>query len=237
MFKHRAGIRRTFLVIFGACFAGLSSNAHAANLVTNPSFELGTFVNRGDGFQILPIGSTAITGWTVVNDSLAWGTLPNSAAGVNPVTPFDGTFFLDLQGDGLFSAPYGGVMQNLTTVSGQQYHLAFNLGTEQSPASPATHGPISVVATAGSTSLPFTFDPGGTGTQWGEFGFDFTASSSSTPISIVGTATAGGAYIGLDLVSVTPVPEPSTVALSACGALALLIGARRKLLNRSAPAA
>ena len=128
-------------------------------------------------------------------------------------------------------------MQTLTTVPGQPYHLAFNLGTEQSAASPATHGPVSVVATAGSTSLPFTFDPSGTGTKWGEFGFDFTASSSSTPISIVGTVTTGGSYIGLDLVSVMPVPEPSTVTLSACGALVILIGARRKLLNRLAPAA
>ena len=37
-------------------------------------------------------------------------------------------------------------MQTLTTVPGQPYHLAFNLGTEQSAASPATHGPVSVVA-------------------------------------------------------------------------------------------
>ena len=104
MIQHQVKCGGTLVVMIGVCFAGLSSHAHAANLVTNPSFELGTFVNRGDGFQILPLGSTAITGWTVVNDSLAWGTLPNSAAGVNPVTPFDGTFFLDLQGDGVFSA-------------------------------------------------------------------------------------------------------------------------------------
>lgn len=233
MIKHLAKFGGTFAVIIGVCFAGLNSNAHATNLVTNPSFELGTFVNRGDGFQILPLGSTAMTGWTVVNDSLAWGTLPNSAAGVNPVTPLDGAFFLDLQGDGLFSAPYGGVTQTLTTVSGQQYHLAFNLGTEESPGSPATHGPVSVLATAGSTSLPFTFNPGGTGTQWGEFGFDFTASSSSTPISIVGTATAGGAYIGLDLVSVTLVPEPASVVLATAGLTGLGFITLRKKYRRA----
>ena len=227
MVKYLVRYRRTLAVIIGACFAVLNSHLHAANLVTNPSFELGTFTNRGDGFQILPLGSTAIGGWTVINDSLAWGTVPNSAASVNPITPFDGTFFLDLQGDGIFRRPYGGVMQTLTTVSGQQYHLAFNLGTEQSPASPATHGPISVVATAGSTSLPFTFNPGGTGTQWGEFGFDFTASSSSTPISIVGTTTAGGAYIGLDLVSVTLVPEPSTLLIAFLGSIALIAASSR----------
>ena len=225
-------------LLLALCFVGLSSSAHAANLVTNPSFELGTFTNRGDGFQILPLGSTVMTGWTVVNDSLAWGTLPNAAAGVNPVTPFDGSFFLDLQGDGDFNPPYGGVAQTLTTVAGQQYEFTFNLGTEQDAASPATHGPISVQAAAGSVSLPFTFNPGGTGTQWGQFGFDFTASSSSTLISIIGTTTAGGAYIGLDLVSVTAVvPEPSTITLAACGVLVLLVGARRKSLQRSVSAA
>ncbi len=104
MVKRLAGYRRTLAVLLGGCFAILNSHLHAANLVTNPSFELGTFTNRGDGFQILPLGSTAIGGWTVVNDSLAWGTIPNSAASVNPITPFDGTFFLDLQGDGIFSA-------------------------------------------------------------------------------------------------------------------------------------
>src|SRR5262249_25594050 len=139
MLKYLTEYCRTLAVLIGACFAALGSLSHAANLVTNPSFESGTFTNRGDGFQILPLGSTVIADWTVVNDSLAWGTLPNSAASMNPITPFDETFFLDLQGDGIFGAPYGGVMQTLTTVSGQQYHLAFNLGTEQSPASPATH--------------------------------------------------------------------------------------------------
>lgn len=234
MIMHLAKYSGTFAVIIGACFACLTSNANAANLVSNPSFELGTFVNRGDGFQILPLGSTAMTGWTVVNDSLAWGTVPNTAAGVNPITPLDGAFFLDLQGDGLFSAPYGGVTQTVTTVSGQQYHLAFNLGTEESPGSPATHGPVSVLASAGSTSLPFTFNPGGTGTQWGEFGFDFTATGSSTPISIVGTATTGGAYIGLDLVSVTLVPEPSGYALAAVGFVGLLLARRSRSAHNHA---
>ena len=44
------------------------------NLLVNPGFDAGTFTNRGDGFQILPAGSTVMTGWTVVSDSLAWGT-------------------------------------------------------------------------------------------------------------------------------------------------------------------
>lgn len=91
MVKNSAGYHRTSAVIIGVCFAALGSHSHATNLVLNPSFELGSFTNRGDGFQILPLNSTAIGGWTVINDSLAWGTVPNSAASVNPITPFDGT--------------------------------------------------------------------------------------------------------------------------------------------------
>ena len=183
--------------------------AHAQNLLTNPSFELGNFVDRGDGFQILGSGSTAMTGWTVVNDTLAWGKYPNSAPNVHPVIPLDGTFFLDLQGDGVQGAPFGGVSQTITTVVGRKYVLKFHLGTQQDVGSPATHGPISVTASAGATSSPFTFNATGTGTQWQEFKLVFVAQATSTAISIIGQSTAGGAYIGLDHTSVVEVKEPT----------------------------
>ena len=215
--------RRIAAFIVGA-IASLDSVAHAQNLLTNPSFDLGSFVNRGDGFQILPNGSTAISGWTVINDELAWGTIPNSAL----IAPLSGLFFLDLQGDGVASAPYGGVTQSITTVAGQQYHLSFNLGTQQD-----THpGPVAVSATAGGTTLPFSFNPGGTGSQWGEFGFDFTASSTSTAISIVGTQpSTTAAYIGLDQVSVIVVPGPSSAGLFATGAIIVAIRRRHRATN------
>ena len=76
--------------------------------------------------------------------------------------------------------------------------------------------------------MPFTFNPGGTGTQWGEFGFDFTATSTISPISIIGTSTAGGAYIGLDLASVTVVPEPSSAALLVASALVVRFTRRQR---------
>jgi len=183
--------------------------ADAQNLLTNPSFELGSFVDRGDGFQILPIGSTAITGWTVINDSMAWGKYPNSAVNVHPAIPRDGTFFLDLQGDGVQNAPFGGVSQSIATITGRKYVLRFNLGTQQDAGSPFTHGPISVSAGADATTSTFTYNPSGTGSQWQEFKLVFVAQGPSTVISIIGQSTAGGAYIGLDHTSVVEVKEPT----------------------------
>ena len=45
-------------VLVGVLFAG---GAFANNLLTNGSFELGTFVNDGNGEQLLNAGSTTMT--------------------------------------------------------------------------------------------------------------------------------------------------------------------------------
>jgi hypothetical protein len=191
----------------GAFLMAMGPVARGQNLLTNPSFESGAHVNQGGGFMILTSPATTITGWTVSADQIAWGATPNS----DVVIPRDGTFFLDLQGPAL-DGPFGAVSQTISTVPGRKYHLSFHLGTQQSIAN--DRGPISVLASAGATSLPFTFNPGGTNTgpQWERFGFEFTAPAASTAITIAGTASAGRAYIGLDLVSVTAVTEPSAAA-------------------------
>ncbi len=238
MYKNRFHMNewpRLAAISITTSFAFFTGTPAEANLVNNPSFEQGTFVDRGDGFQILSAGSTAITGWTVTTDFLAWGKFPNSAPNTDPVIPHDGSFFLDLQGDGVQNAPFGGMTQTIPTILGQQYHFSLNLGTQESPTSPFTHGPVSVLATVGSTASVFTFAPSGTGTQWGEFGFDFIATGVSTPISIVGTATAGGAYIGLDLVSVTAVvvPEPTTVLFGIALSLVTILPRRKSWLRSS----
>jgi hypothetical protein len=62
------------------------------NLLLNGSFENGSFMKNGNNDDNLPIGSTAITDWTVTNAETDW--LENG----NPfgVTASDGSFFLDL---------------------------------------------------------------------------------------------------------------------------------------------
>jgi hypothetical protein len=165
------------------------------NLLTNGSFESGTFAGVSEWISLAP-GSTAIDGWTTFNAELAWGTTPNSAN----IIASDGVRFLDLTGYHDRS-PYGGVTQTVATTMGNRYRLSFDLGTQEED--PRYRGPVSALATAGVITIPFTFNPSGAGNQWHTFSFDFTALSVTTPISILGTRSVGGDYIGLDRVSVT----------------------------------
>ena len=208
-----------------AIFMGLATlaaaPAHAQNLLQNGSFELGTFANNGTGTDSLPLGSTALPGWTTTNAELAW-LINGNNYGI--ATPY-GSYFLDLTGyhD---SAPYSGVTQTIATTAGQTYHFSFALGVDQGDT--RYSGPVSATATVGDVSQTFTLtpDPNNQFNQWQTFGYDFTGRDTSTDVRIIGISTAGGQYIGLDNVSVTsnanPVPEASTtVSLG----LLLLLGA------------
>ena len=146
------------------------ANAAQANLITNGSFEDTTnFVpdpgHPGDDTARLPVGSTAMTGWTVVNSGLAW---------IGPTNPFglsasDGSYFLDLT-DYTDAAPYGGVTQSIATVLGQHYRLTFDLGSS------STFGiPDSILASAGLASNTFVSTLGGTD-NWESETLDFVAS-------------------------------------------------------------
>lgn len=75
------------------CALLLGAAAAHANLLSNGSFESGNFVNQGSDTMSLAVGSTTISGWTVVTDTTAW---------IGPTNPFglsasDGSFFLDLK--------------------------------------------------------------------------------------------------------------------------------------------
>ena len=205
-----------------ACLLGLalpgSASLQAQNFVLNGSFEdPGSLSNDGgdgsvDGFDAIPVGATTITSWTVITREIARGINGNGAF----IVPSQGSFLLDLTGYPGFGAAVGGVSQTITTTPGTTYHFTFDLGTQQGDSN--ADGPISVSASAAGVTSGFTHNPGGSGSQWANYGFDFVANAATTDISILGTG--GKFFIGLDNVSVTAVPEPTAYAAFAGLALA-----------------
>jgi hypothetical protein len=212
---------------FAAAIALFPVTANA-DLITNGSFEVGTFVNDGNATMTFNAGSTTMTGWSAVGRQLSWITTPNPWG----LSAQDGIFFLDLTAYNT-GAPFGGVTQTITTTVGEQYMLSFYLGSyTQRWGGP----PVSILASAGGTSQTFTVSTASTASTWTPFSLLFTANSTSTAITLAGAA--GVAYIGLDNVSVNPagtpaVPEPGPFALVTAGVGLLgLIGRKLKLGNK-----
>ena len=203
-----------------------------ANLLTNGSFELGTHTNDGNNTETFHTGATDMTGWTTVGADLrvSWIEDPNPFR----LTAQDGQLFLDLTGYVAGGTSFGGVTQTIATTPGQAYALSFYLGSDT-----ADWGgpPVSIRASAGGTSQTFTDSTVEPVSTWTLETLAFTATSSSTPITLLGTA--GVNYIGLDNVDVEcvgangcavggpSVPEPMTLGLLGLG-LGGLWFARRK---------
>jgi len=212
-----------------ACTVLLGARAEA-NLLTNGSFEDGTFVPDVNHTMILNLGSTAMTGWTVSADQLAW---------IDAGNPFglsaqDGNGFLDLTAYPA-GPPFGGVTQTIATVPGQQYVLSFYLGTyTQRWGGP----PVSIMAAAGNASQNFTVSTTSTSSTWTPFSMNFTATAASTPVTLTGSA--GFEYIGLDNVDVegvggSAVPEPGSYLL-VFGGLGMLAASRyRRWMGARSP--
>ena len=210
-------IVRVILALVLLCFV---SSAAEAIPITNSSFETGVFVDDGNGTMVLPVGSTAIGGWTVVTDQLAWIISPNPWG----LTAEDGNHFLDLTAYPA-GAPFGGVSQDLSTTIGEIYLLNYSLGTYTSRWGGP---PVSILASGGGTSQTCTVSATSTVSSWTLCSMTFTANSSTTTLSLLGAA--GVQYIGLDNVSVeavgsSPIPEPATIVLLGSGLVA--IGRRR----------
>ncbi len=200
----------TALMVFGAGIA-------RADLVTNGSFESGSYSANGSGFMTLSAGSTAINGWTVTGGGVDWiGTYWTADAG---------SMSLDLSGNNPGGIQLG---TSLATTAGQEYVLQFYLAGN--PDGPPTIKPLQV--TVGNlTPMMFYFNDTGftkANMGWALETFYFTASSSTT--TLLFTSNSGTAYgPALDNVSVNAVPEPSLTLLFGMGLGAVsLVGLRRK---------
>ena len=132
------------------------------------------------------------------------------------ITASKGTKFLDLAGRD-DAPPHGGVVQTIPTTVGQHYSFSMDLGTFQDI--PIAAGPITVTVSIGSTSRTFTHNPTGSGNQWAGYGFDFTAETAQTTVTIQGII--GSAYIGLDNVSVVSLSGAQNVTIDAYAGLTI----------------
>ncbi len=197
-----------FLQVVPSTLFDSGAGPNEGELIMNGSFENteGTFVGDGFGLMPLPLDSGAIPGWTTATAELAW---VDDANTLSAATPF-GTHSLDLTGyhDSL---PYGGISQTIATTAGKNYRLSFALGSQEDNA--AYRGKKNLTVSIDSRSQSFTFAPSGEGSQWGIFTLYFNADSTATALAFHGSDSIGGAYLGLDNISVVHVAEIPRAAI------------------------
>jgi hypothetical protein len=180
------------LALVGLC----NVNSASANLVFNGSFEAPS----------IPTGSYsylgAIPGWTL--DTGPAIEIQNNVAG----SPFDGQQFVELD-----SSANSSIYQDLSTVVGQTYELSFAYSPR-----PGIDANSTGIDISWGGALVTNLDLTGVGlsnTAWQVYTYDLTATSTTTRLEFAATGNSDsfGGYI--DAVSVSPVPEPSSLAL--CG--------------------
>ena len=217
----------TFSRIGLASAAVLVATSASAQIVQNGSFETFTGAFAGDNGAQLTTSSTTLTGWTIVGGEIA--VLKNANA--YNLTASDGANFLDLAGYSNSGFPKG-VSQVLSGLSaGQTYTVSMDLGIRNGACVGGLSncgGPIQVSAGIAGTSQTFTHASNTAGNVWDRFSSNFVANGSSELLTIQGVTASGNAFIGLDNVSVSPVPEPTTWGLMLAGLVAVGVMARSR---------
>ena len=182
----RARLGLALGVIAAFAFAG---STQAFTGAANGSFEDGTYVDNGGGFQQLDAPNTSIDGWSVDSGSVDW-------VGSYWTAP-DGAMSLDLSG-----ADAGSISQTFDTTIGNTYTVAFLLSGN--PAGPPSVKTLDVSATGGTPSS-YSHDTTGsdlTTMAWTPETYEFLATSATTTITF--QSTTGGPYgPALDNVRVT----------------------------------
>ena len=191
--------------ILAALFALVCAASASAAPFQNGGFELGT--PTADPCNVaLPVGSTAITGWTVISGNVEY---------LTPTcwTPSEGSRSLDLVGNGSI----GGIQQTFDTVPGQTYQVIFDMAGNPSALFPPPVKNLTV--TVNGTPHNYTFDTTAKSTAnmgWISYSFLFVASSSSSTISFVsdmtGSTFAGAALDNVRVQTAGPINDAWTAA-------------------------
>ncbi|MEQ1904479.1 MAG: PEP-CTERM sorting domain-containing protein [Pirellulaceae bacterium] len=200
-----------------------------ADLITNGGFE----------DPVIPVGSLLhfATGSTIGGAWTVLGNLGNSETvmllqttysepgnGVIPFNAQEELNSLDLTGSfnqGLQS----GVIQAITTSPGETYRVSFYVGRADGNFAYSTASTVDLSINGG-TRMPFTNSNSTAGrVNWQLFTTDFVASGAVTTLSFF-NGQITNSYTGLDNISVSAIPEPSSLLLVAGFALAVLLRRR-----------
>jgi hypothetical protein len=238
-------MKRVVQSIIAVC-ALASVTPAGANLIRNGGCEDGTF---GDGSvrQISPPDSTTLPGWSVDNplhDSppVAWytkGYEPNPLKPIG-VGPHSGNLAVNLCDGSVANLCDGSVMpasisQTFAVLPFVEQQVSFWVGNYSGNGGSVSIGVTILDGTSNTILLSETATAPATDldSAWQEFTYSYISRiPDGTSNTIVFSEIGGGAYAGLDDVTVLSAPEPSTWALALLGFAGLgMLGVRRRRLT------
>lgn len=191
---------------------------HAANMITNGSFE--TPVVPATSFTNFANGSAAITGWTVTGPEVS---IVGGSFGQNGVSfhAQDLNQWLDLTGFNANSIE--GVSQSVATTVGNQYQLSYYIGNTTGGGIFGSSSMVNVRLNGTQTFSDTNSAVNATGLTWQQITHTFTATTASTTLAFLNGDPITDNSNGLDNIVLTDlgpstlVPEPDTYAMLLAG--------------------